>query len=82
MWEVDKEPRRVLSLFNDSDTCWCSTYAMLVHFYKLSASIQHYNKKAVQDKDLMAKVPMWEISTADYPKMKSLLMMMESIKDV
>ena len=82
MWEVDKEPRRVLLLFNDSKTCWCSTYAMLVRFYKLQAGIQCYNEKAVQDKDLMAKVPTWEIPTADYPKMKSLLMMMERIKDV
>ena len=55
---------------------------MLVHFYKLRASIQCYNEKAVQDKDLMAKVPTWEIPTADYPKMKSILMMMERIKDV
>ena len=82
MWEVDKEPRRVLSLFNNSEMRWCSTYAMLVRFYKLQASIQRYNEKAVQDKDLMAKVPMWEIPTADYPKMKSILMMMERIKDV
>ena len=57
-------------------------YAMLVHFYKLCASIQCYNEKAVQDKDLAAKVPMWEIPTADYPKMKQILMMMENIKDV
>ena len=55
---------------------------MLVSFYKLRASIQNYNEKAVQDKDLMAKVPTWEIPTADYPKMKSMLMMMERIKDV
>ena len=55
---------------------------MLVRFYKLRASIQCYNEKAVQDKDLMAKVPTWEIPTADYPKMKSILMMMERIKDV
>ena len=55
---------------------------MLVPFYKLQASIQCYNKKAVQDKNLMAKVPMWEIPTADYPKMKSILMMMERIKDM
>ena len=82
MWEVDKEPRRVLSLFNNSKTRWCSTYAMLVSFYKLRASIQCYNEKAVQDKDLIAKVPTWEIPTADYPKMKSILMMMERIKDV
>ena len=30
----------------------------------------------------MAKVPTWEIPTADYPKMKSILMIMEKIKDV
>ena len=60
----------------------CSTYGMLVCFYKLQASIQCYNEKAVQDKDLMAKVPTWEIPTADYPKMKSILMMMERIKDM
>ena len=82
MWEVYREPRSVLSLFNDSEMCWCSMYAMLVCFYKLQASIQRYNEKAVQDKDLMAKVPTWEISTAYYPKMKSRLMMMERIKDV
>ena len=61
---------------------WCSTYAMLVRFYKLWASIQCYNEKAMQDKDLMAKVPTWEIPTADYPKMKSILMMMERIKNM
>ena len=51
MWEVDKEPRRVLSLFNNSETRWCSTCAMLVRFYKLRISIQHYNEKAVQGLD-------------------------------
>ena len=61
---------------------WYSTYAMLVCFYKLRASIQCYNEKAVQDKDVDAKVPIWEILTADYPKMKSILMMIERIKDV
>ena len=55
---------------------------MLVGLYKLWASIQCYNEKAVQDKDLMAKVPTWEIPTADCPKMKSILMMMERIKDM
>ena len=40
------------------------------------------DEKAVQDKDLATKMPMWEIPTADYPKMKSILMMMEKIKDV
>ena len=60
----------------------CSTYAMLVCFYKLCASIQWYNEKAVQDKDLAAKVPTWEIPTADYPKMKAILKVMEKIKDV
>ena len=82
MWEVDKEPKRVLSLINDSKMRWCSTYTMLVCFYMLRASIQCFNEKAVQDKDLAAKVPTWEIPTADYPKMKSILMMMEKIKDV
>ena len=61
---------------------WYCMYAMLVCFYKLCASIQCYNEKAVQYKDLAAKVPMWEIPTADYPKMKSILIMMERIKDV
>ena len=55
---------------------------MLVHFYKLHASIQCYNEKAVQDKDLVVKMPMWEIPTVDFPKMKSIFMMMEKIKDV
>ena len=40
LWEVDKEPKQVLLLINDSETRWCSTYAMLVHYYKLRASIQ------------------------------------------
>ena len=39
LWEVDKELKQVLSLINDSETKWCSTYAMLVHYYKLGASI-------------------------------------------
>ena len=57
-------------------------YAMLLCFYKLQASIQCYNEKAVKDKDLAAKVLMWEILTANHPKMKSILMMMEKIKDL
>ena len=48
---------------------------MLLSFYKLQASIQYYNEKAVEYKDLATKVPMWEILTADYSKMKSILMM-------
>ena len=57
-------------------------YAMLVRFYKLRASLQCYNDKAVQNKDFAAKVTMQEIPTADYPKMNSILMMMEKIKDM
>ena len=55
---------------------------MLVCFYKLQASIQCYNEKTVQDKDLTTKVPTWEIPTADCPKMKSILIMMKKIKDM
>ena len=40
VWEVDKEPKQVLSLINDSKNRWCSTYAILVCYYKLRASIQ------------------------------------------
>ena len=72
----------MLSLINDSETRWCSTYAMLVRFYKLRVSIQRYNEKAVQNRELADKVPAWEIRTADYPKMKQLLIAMESIKDI
>ena len=46
LWEVDKEPN-LLSLINDSETRWCSTYAMLLRYYKLRASIQQYNEKAI-----------------------------------
>ena len=49
---------------------------MLVRFYKLRASIQCYNEKAVQDREIAAKVATWEILTADYPKMKMILMIM------
>ena len=80
MSEVDNKPKRVSLLINDSMTRWCSTYAMLVCFYKLQTSIQCYNEKAVQDKDLAAKVPTWEITTADYPKMESILMIIQKIK--
>ena len=47
LWEVEKEPKWVLSMINDSETRWCSTYAMLVCYYKLQASIQWYNEKAI-----------------------------------
>ena len=47
VWEVDREPKQVLLLINDSENRWCSTYAMLVHYYKLRASIQRYNEKAI-----------------------------------
>ena len=47
VWEVDKEPKQVLSLINDSENRWCSTYAMLVQHYKLRASIQWYNERAI-----------------------------------
>ena len=47
VWEVDKEPKQVLSLINDNENRWCNTYAMLVHYYKLRASIQWYNEKAI-----------------------------------
>ena len=46
LWEVDKEPKQVLLLINDSEYRWCSTYAMLVCYYMLRASIQQYNEKA------------------------------------
>ena len=39
LWEVDKEPKQVLPLINDSETRWCSTYAMFVSYNKLRASI-------------------------------------------
>ena len=47
VWEVEKELKQVLSLINDSENRWCSTYAMLVWYYKLRASIQWYNEKAI-----------------------------------
>ena len=47
LWEVNKEPKQVLLLINDSETRWCSMDAMLVHYYKLRASIQWYNEKAI-----------------------------------
>ena len=47
LWEVDTEPKQVLLLINESETRWCSTYAMLVCYYKLRASIQRYNEKAI-----------------------------------
>ena len=47
LWEVDKEPKQVLSLINDSKTRWCSIYAMLVCYYKLRASFHRYNEEAI-----------------------------------
>ena len=47
VWEVEKEPKQVLSLINDSENRWCSTYAMLVQYYKLRASIQWYSERAI-----------------------------------
>ena len=47
VWEVDKEPKQVLSLINDSENRWRSTYTMLAHYHKLRASIQWYNEKAI-----------------------------------
>ena len=47
LWEVDKEPKQVLLLMNNSETRRCSTYAMLVCYYKLRAIIQRYNEKAI-----------------------------------
>ena len=82
LWEVEKKPRQVLSFINDSETRWFSTYAMLVHYYKLRASIQWYNEKAIQNKNLAEKVATWEIRTADYPKMKQVLVTLEKIKDI
>ena len=46
VWEVEKEPKQVLLLINDSENRWCSTYATLLGYYKLRASIQWYNEKA------------------------------------
>ena len=34
LWEVGKEPKQVLSLIKDGETRWCSSYAMLVCYYK------------------------------------------------
>ena len=47
LWEVSKEPKWVLSLINDSEARWHSTYAILVCYYKMRASIQRYNEKAI-----------------------------------
>ena len=30
VWEVEKEPKQILSLINGSENRWCSTYAMLI----------------------------------------------------
>ena len=35
LWEAEKQPKRVLSFINDSETRWFSIYAMLVRYYKL-----------------------------------------------
>ena len=40
LWEVNKEPKQMLALIYDSETRWCSMYAMLVCYYELRASIQ------------------------------------------
>ena len=47
VWEVEKEPKQVLSLINDSENRWCSTYTMFGRYYKLRSSIQWYNEKAI-----------------------------------
>ena len=39
LWEVEKEPKQVLLLISDGENRWCSTYTMLVCYYKLRASI-------------------------------------------
>ena len=35
LWKVEKEPKKVLSFINDSESRQPSTYAMLVCYYKL-----------------------------------------------
>ena len=55
---------------------------MLVRYYKLRASIQRYNERAIKNKNLAGKVATWEIRTADYPKMKQVLIALEKIKDI
>ena len=57
-------------------------YAMLLHYYKLRASIKQYNEKDIYDKNLADKVTMWEIRLAGYPKMKQVLVAFEEIKDI
>ena len=68
LWEVEKEPNRVLLFINDSETRWSSTYAMLVCYYKLWASIQQYNEKVIYNKNIANKVATWDIKNVDYPK--------------
>ena len=55
---------------------------MLAQYYKLRASIQRYNETAIYIKNLADKVATWEIRTADYPKMKQVLVVLEKIKDI
>ena len=47
LWEAEKQQNRVLPFINDSENRWFSTYAILVQYYKLWASIQQYNEKVV-----------------------------------
>ena len=54
---------------------------MLVWYCKLQASIPRYNEKDTLKKILADKVATWEIRTADYPKMKQVLVALEKIKD-
>ena len=35
LWEAEKQQRQVLSFINDGESRWFSTYAILVHYYKL-----------------------------------------------
>ena len=64
-WEAEKEPKRVLTFINYSETRWFNTYAIFVHYYKLWANIQQYNEKVVQNKNIADKVAMWDIKTVD-----------------
>ena len=82
VWEVSKEPKQVLSLINDSENRLCSTYVMLVCYYKLQASIQWYNEKAIQNKNLADNIATWEIRIADYPSIKQVIVALEKIKDI
>ena len=55
---------------------------MFMQYYKLRASIQRYNERAIYNKNLADKVATWEIRAADYPKMKQVLVALEKIKDI